>query len=73
MVTRHRLSRAGNREANAALYRIIVNRMAHDDRTRTYVTRRRAEGKSNLEIIRALKCYVARDVYQRLATTPLTT
>ena len=70
LVTRHRLSRAGNREANAALYRIIVNRMAHDDRTRTYVKRRRAEDNSNLEIIRALKRYVARQVYQRLATTP---
>jgi len=73
MVTRHRLSRAGNREANAALYRIIINRMANDDRTRTYVKRRRAEGKSNLEIIRALKRYVAREVYPLLGNNPLTT
>ena len=73
MVTRHRLSRAGNREANAALYRIIINRMANDDRTRTYVTRRRAEGKSSLEIIRALKRYVAREVYPLLGNNHLTT
>ena len=73
MVTRHRLSRAGNREANAALYRIIVNRMSNDDRTRTYAKRRRAEGKSNLEIIRALKRYVAREVYPLLGNNPLTT
>ena len=73
MVTRHRLSRAGNREANAALYRIIINRMANDERTRTYVTRRRAEGKSSLEIIRALKRYVAREVYPLLGNNPLTT
>ena len=70
MITRHRLSRAGNRQANAALHRIIVNRMANDDRTRTYVARRRTEGKSNLEIIRALKRYVAREVYPLLANTP---
>ena len=73
MVTRHRLSRAGNREANAALYRIIINRMSNDERTRTYAKRRRAEGKSNLEIIRALKRYVAREVYPLLANNPLTT
>ena len=40
--------------------------MANDDRTRTYVKRRRAEGKSNLEIIRALKRYVAREDSARL-------
>ena len=73
MVTRHRLSRAGNREANAALYRIIVNRMSNDDRTRAYAKRRRAEGKSNLEIIRALKRYVAREIYPLLGNNPLTT
>jgi len=70
MVTRHRLSRAGNRQANSALYRIVLNRMTHDERTKTYITRRRAEGKSNREIIRCLKRYVAREVYPLLAITP---
>ena len=70
MVTRHRLSRAGNRQANSALYRIVINRMSNDQRTKTYVTRRRNEGKSNLEIIRCLKRYVAREVYPLLAITP---
>ena len=73
MITRHRLSRAGNREANRALYTIVVNRMSHDPRTRGYAKRRRHEGKSNLEIIRALKRYVAREVYPLLGNTPLTT
>ncbi len=72
MVTRHRLSRAGNREANAALFTIIINRMGRDPRTQAYVTRRRAEGLSNLEIIRCLKRYVAREVYP-LLTNALTT
>jgi transposase len=70
MVTRHRLSRAGNRQANSALYRIVLNRMSHDERTKTYVARRRTEGKSNREIIRCLKRYVAREVYPLLAITP---
>jgi hypothetical protein len=39
----------------------------------TYVTRRRAEGKSSLEIIRALKRYVAREVYPLLGNNHLTT
>ena len=72
MVTRHRLSRAGNREANAALYTIVVNRMAHDPRTRAYAQRRRDDNKSNLEIIPSLKRYVAREVYPLLGNTPLT-
>lgn len=69
LVTRHRLSRAGNREANAALFTIIINRLGRDPRTRAYAERRRAEGLSNLEIIRCLKRYVAREVYPLLQPT----
>ncbi len=46
--------------------------MGRDPRTQAYVTRRRAEGLSNLEIIRCLKRYVAREVYP-LLTKALTT
>ena len=66
MVTRHRLSRAGNREANAALFTIIINRMGRDPETQAYVARRVDEGKSTLETIRCLKRYVAREVYPLL-------
>ena len=66
LVTRHRLSRAGNREANSALFMIIINRMSRDEATKAYVNRRVAEGKSKLEIIRCLKRYVAREVYPLL-------
>jgi transposase len=41
---RHRLNRGGNRQANAALYRIVITRMSSDPRTRAYVARRRDEG-----------------------------
>ena len=63
---RHRLNRGGNRQANNALYRIVITRMSSDERTRTYVTRRRAEGKSTGEIIRILKRYVAREIFREL-------
>ncbi|MEA2000759.1 MAG: IS110 family transposase [Actinomycetota bacterium] len=65
-VTRHRLNRAGDRQANAALYRIVLTRMSSDDQTRRYVTRRRTEGLSTPEIMRCLKRYVARQTFKHL-------
>ena len=43
-ITRYRLNRGGDRQANAALYRIVLTRMSNHQQTRAYVTRRRAEG-----------------------------
>jgi transposase len=63
---RFRLSRAGDRQANAALYRIVLTRMRHDPQTRTYVTRRRTEGLNTPEIMRCLKRYVARETFKHL-------
>lgn len=63
---RHRLNRAGDRNANNALWRIVMARMSHDERTRTYVQRRTTEGLSKREIIRCLKRYVAREIYPTL-------
>jgi transposase len=63
---RHRLNRGGDRQANSALWRIVFVRMAHDPRTKTYVARRTAEGKTKKEIMRCLKRYVAREVYKAL-------
>ena len=67
-VVRHRLNRGGNREANRALHLICVVRMARDRRTRQYVARRTAEGKSKREIMRCLKRYIAREVYRVLVS-----
>jgi transposase len=61
--TRHRLNRGGDRQANAALYRIVIVRLRWHQPTKDYVARRTAEGKSKKEIIRCLKRYVARDVF----------
>jgi transposase len=65
-VTRHRLNRGGNRQANHALWRIVFTRMSSDPRTRAYVERRRLEGRSTPEIMRVLKRYVAREVFRHL-------
>ncbi len=66
VTTRHRLNRGGDRQANAALYRIVLTRMSSDPRTRRYVTRRRDEGLNTAEIMRCLKRYVARQTYKHL-------
>jgi transposase len=63
---RHRLNRGGNREANHALWRIVITRMSAHPATRAYVERRTKEGLSKKEIIRCLKRYVAREVYPYL-------
>ena len=65
-VTRYRLNRGGNRQANHALWRIVFTRMSGDARTRRYVERRLDEGRSKPEITRVLKRYVAREVYRHL-------
>ena len=67
-ITRYRLNRGGDRQANAALYRIVLTRMSNHQQTRAYVTRRRAEGLNTAEIMRCLKRYVARQTYKHLPT-----
>jgi transposase len=64
--TRRRLNRGGDRQANAALWRIAIVRMGTGQRTRDYVTRRIAEGKNKPEIIRCLKRYIAREVFHAI-------
>ncbi|MHA7245135.1 transposase, partial [Paeniglutamicibacter antarcticus] len=61
---RHRLSRGGDRQANASLYRIVLVRMANDPRTREYVVKRTEDGLSKKEIIRCLKRYVCREIFR---------
>ena len=71
-VVRHRLNRGGNRDANRALHMICVVRMGSDKRTREYLARRIAEGKSKWEIMRCLKRYIAREVYRILISSTIT-
>ncbi len=65
-VTRHRLNRGGDRQANRALWVIVVTRPASDPETQAYMERRVKEGRCKREIIRMLKRYVAREVYRQL-------
>jgi transposase len=66
---RHRLNRGGDRQANAALYRVVICRLRWDVRTRAYTERRTKEGMSKKEIIRCLKRYVARELYQLITAS----
>lgn len=61
--TRYRLNRGGDRQANSALYRIVLVRMSCDRRTRDYVARRTTDGMPMREIIRCLKRYVADEAF----------
>jgi hypothetical protein len=54
---------AAFRQANAALHRIVFTRLRHDPRTQAYYERRTQEGKTRREIIRCLKRYAAREVF----------
>jgi transposase len=60
---RHRLNRGADRAANSALHIIAIGRLRTDEKTKAYVARRIAKGHSKLDAIRALKRYIAREVY----------
>src|SRR3954451_10829959 len=62
----HPLNTGGNRDAHNALWRIVLHRMNHDPPTKAYVARRTREGKDKKFIMRALKRYVAREIYAAL-------
>lgn len=63
---RFRLNRGGNRQANAALYRVAIVRMRGHEPTIAYVKKRTRDGKSKSEIIRCLKRYIVREIYSQL-------
>jgi transposase len=66
MPRRHRLNRGGDRQANAALHRIVVVRLRWHQPTRDYLARRTTEGKTTKEVMRCLKRYVAREAFAAL-------
>lgn len=74
---RHRLNRAGDRQANSALYRITIAAIRYDQSTRDYLDRRIAvspyrriaEGKTKLEAIRCIKRYIVRQLYPIILVT----
>ncbi|MGB9036711.1 MAG: IS110 family transposase [Paeniglutamicibacter sp.] len=66
---RHRLNRGGDRRLNSALHIAAVSRMTHDAKTCDYVEKRRAEGKTDKEIRRCVKRYLARRVFRILGAS----
>jgi hypothetical protein len=68
---RYRLNRSGDRQLNRALHTVVLSRLQRDERTRAYADRRRAEGRTDREIKRCLKRYIARELYRRLESPPL--
>ena len=70
---RHRLDRGGNRQLNAALYRIAITQARYHDDAQAYLERKRAEGKSRREAIRCLKRLLVRVVFNTLKASPALT
>ncbi|MDQ3312036.1 MAG: transposase [Actinomycetota bacterium] len=70
LTTRHRLNRRGDRQLNRALHVVALSRLRHDPATRAYADRRRAQGKTDREIRRCLKRYIARQLYRQLEHGP---
>jgi transposase len=67
---RVRLNRSGDRQLNRALHVVVLTRLRHDPATQAYAKRRRAQGKTDPEIKRCLKRYVARQLYRLLEADP---
>jgi transposase len=63
---RHRLARGGNRQLNAALHRIAITQARLPGPGREYYQRRRANGDTTMEALRALKRRLARVVFNLL-------
>ena len=70
---RHRVDRGGNRQLNAALYRIAITQARCYAPARDYLERKRSEGKSRREAIRCLKRLLVRVVFNTLKTSPALT
>ena len=63
---RHRLDRGGNRQINAAIHRIAITRARCHPKTRDYIARKHAEGKTTRDAIRCLKRHLTRRIWQLL-------
>lgn len=70
MTTRHRLNRCGDRQLNRALHTVVLSRLRYDPDTRAYAERRRSDGKTDREIKRCLKRYIARQLFRQLEAGP---
>ena len=63
---RHRLSRAGNRQINRTLHIMATVQLRNPTEGRTYYDRRKADGKTSMEAMRALKRRLSNIVYRAM-------
>ncbi len=63
---RHRLSMRGNRKLNHAIHMAAITQIRHDTPGRVYYDKKRAEGKTKKEALRALKRRISTVVYRKL-------
>jgi transposase len=73
LTTRYRLNRCGDRQLNRAFHVVVLSRLRYDPSTRAYAEKRRAEGKTDREIKRCLKRYIARQLFRLLENPPTLT
>lgn len=62
----HRLNRQDDRQLNWAIHIVYLQRMRHHQPTETYISRRRAEGKTRREIRRCVKCDIPGELFRIL-------
>jgi transposase len=65
-VTRHRLSRGGNRQLNVALHRIAITQLQRPGKGQDYLAKRITAGDTKTEAIRALRRRISDEVYRRM-------
>ncbi len=65
---RQRFNRRGNRQLNAAMHRIAVTQIRIHEPAQHYLARKRAEGKTKTESIRALKRHITRVVFKTMTS-----
>ena len=65
---RHRLNRGGDRQANCALHTIVLSRLRYHPETQAYAAKRQTEGKTERDIRRSLKRYLARRLFTLILT-----
>jgi transposase len=65
-IVRHRLNRGGDRQLNRALHDIVLTRWRICPHTHAYIAKRRAQGRTDNEIRRLLKRYIARELFRTM-------
>ena len=65
-VIRHRLSRAGNRQLNQAIYIAAITQIRHDTPGRAYYRRKLTQGKTKQEALRCVKRRISNAIWRQL-------